>query len=309
MVDSIEKPDQIADNNPQLQEQETPQQQIVPGDRARAYRRDAAWVLGAIGGILSSIARREVDHPHDYWVAAIGASCLFAAICLYLYDVFEFRGRGRTLIMIFGAMAMISAATADRWTREFSTQRGVLAEKSPPKPTPAIPRSQFIQPAFHEKIDDLQLLVGSLRLSGGPSPIFVAGMVPPRLRVDNGVLYIDVVVRGGSLSEPAIVVHDNEFVVKPLGWDRNSNINALEVVNEADEPILQLIRVTPSAFRIMGIFPLRDSGWPKGSVWYSDDRNFGVRTPDKPFPPGFKLKPIFKYPAWKYPGKYADNSD
>jgi hypothetical protein len=297
---------EIANNNPQLEEQQAPQQAILPGDRARTYRRDCVWVLGVFGGILLSAVRPELDHPHDYWAAAAGAGCLFAAICLYLYDVLD--GRGRTLAAVFGALTLISIAIADSWTHDFRAAQTIVADKQLPQSTASpLPEAQLVPPAFHEKIEDLSLTVGTLQLrTRGPSPIVVTGMIPPRLYVANGVLYLDVVLWSGSLNEPAIIVRGNEFAVKPPGWDRNSNTNALEVVNENNEPVLQLIRLTPSNFRLNGIFPLRGGGWPEGSVWLADDHRFGVRTPEQPFPADFKLTPIFKYPSWKYPGEYAN---
>lgn len=103
----------------QLQEKEPTQQQIVRrGRRRREIRRDIVWVLGIIATLLLGALRPEMDHPHDFWAASVGADFLFAAIGLYLYDSIrsEFAG---TIGVVVLALMVISAATADQWTRDF----------------------------------------------------------------------------------------------------------------------------------------------------------------------------------------------
>ena len=125
----------------------------------------------------------------------------------------------------------------------------------------------------------------------------------------HGILYADVSMWPGSANVPGVEVNGNEFVVRPAGWDRNSSKNALEVVNENGSPVFQMVRLTPSMMRINGIFPLQGGGWPQGSIFVADENQFEVITPGNQIPADFKLTPIFKYPAWKFPGKYADSSN
>jgi hypothetical protein len=297
----IRKP--VADHSPQLEKQETAQHQVAPGNRARVYRRDAVWILGVVGGILLSAIRPELDHPHDYWAAAIGASSLFAAICLYLYDALEFDGRAWTLSILFGAMMMISVAIADRWTYEFRAAQIIVAEKSPPEPTrTAIAPPQLVQPRFHEVANPL-LTIGrngiTVHAKTGVPAMIMNGFSPFTLRQSGDALAVDVKVWGGPNAPYPIEIANNNFVVRPLDWDRNSNDSALEIVDEDAKPMFQLVYLTPEHILIKGIFPM-----PDGEFLVADDD--GVRVPvPSALLSEYKITPIFKYPSWKYPGEYA----
>ena len=99
--------------------------------------------------------------------------------------------------------------------------------------------------------------------------------------------------------KPPIEITNNDFVVRTPGWDRNSSVNALEVVNSDNVPIFQMIRKNPSNITVNGIFPS-----PSGLLIIAGPNGLSVYV-DK-VPPDFVLRPIFKYPSWKYPGQYAE---
>lgn len=106
---------------------------------------------------------------------------------------------------------------------------------------------------------------------------------------DNNIHY-EITVSDGIFS---VEVKDDKFVLNDPGWDRNFNQRALEIVDENKNPVLQVIWKTPNHLIINGIFHF-------GGVTIIADAN-GWR----PRRPGDKLKPLFKYPSWQFPGQYA----
>lgn len=120
----------------------------------------------------------------------------------------------------------------------------------------------------------------------------------------------------------------------PPKWDRNYSSNAFEVVREDGMPVLQVFYKRSNEVQVNGIFivneyeiyesfgstPLLIS--PRIRVTYSnaEPQEFNIKEFEKQFTNasiivdtnaayGTKFtdqKPIFKYPAWKYPGQYAN---
>ena len=106
---------------------------------------------------------------------------------------------------------------------------------------------------------------------------------PVELYIENGQLYADVKIYGGS-GFPPIEIKKNKLSNKPKDWDFNSNEKAMEIVNGNGVPIYQFFYKKPSHIVMNGVFP-----YPGGLTL---------------LPITFKLKRIFKYPSWKYPGEY-----
>ncbi len=125
-------------------------------------------------------------------------------------------------------------------------------------------------------------------------PFDFGGFKPIEIYVSNDNIYADVLIYGGS-NLPPIQIKGNKPVDKPPDWDFNSNRNALEVVNEKQIPIYQFIYKTPSHIVFNGIFP-----FPDGLILASEKDVVLKPT----LPTTFKLKRIFKYPSWQYPGEY-----
>jgi len=148
----------------------------------------------------------------------------------------------------------------------------------------------------------MEVPMASLVGKDKPGPINVGGMVPVRLHVTRNVLYCDVTVWGGQ-GQPAIEIKNNEFSVRPPGWDRNYSTNAVEVVDGAGVPVFQIIRRTPSHYVVNGYFP-----FPDGRTILATDQGTTVASGSITIPRD-ALRPIFKYPSWKYLGKYADGSN
>jgi hypothetical protein len=133
---------------------------------------------------------------------------------------------------------------------------------------------------------------------GGGVLVNLGGIVPVKFQLENGVVYCDVTIWGGEDGPPITIIH-NKFTVKPMNLDRNSSANALEVVDQQGEPIFQFIRKTPAHYVMNGLIPI-----PQGGFILATDK--GTRIGVQPPIPKGALKPIFKYPAWKYPGQYAE---
>ena len=114
----------------------------MPENRARVYRRDAVWILGTLGGILLG----ALFDLNSIILTTIGQlrlepTVFFAAICLYLYDVLD--GRGWTLGMVLGVLALISIGLTDSWTHDFRAAQVIVTESSPPQgAVRAVPQTQ-----------------------------------------------------------------------------------------------------------------------------------------------------------------------
>jgi hypothetical protein len=157
-------------------------------------------------------------------------------------------------------------------------------------------------PTFHELPGPPIVEFGSGVFGNNITPMRIGDYIPFNVKVQNDTLLLDVKLWSPSGESP-VEITNNEFLVKPPRWDKNSSQNALEVVNEQQQPILQFVKKNPSHYSINGIFPT-----PKG-VLFASDNGFTLIPFGFSAPPNFKLTPIFKYLSWKYPGKYADGSN
>jgi hypothetical protein len=165
-------------------------------------------------------------------------------------------------------------------------------------------------PGFHEKIDaekfdfsigpiTLEQHIDSLRK--GPFTLFAIGNTPvATIRMKGEKLLFSIKPWSGD-GKPVIELHDNEFTSRvPSNWDRNSNENALEVINGGGNPVFQIVRVSPTHYVMSGIF-----AQPGGSIsLIGNGMLSNGPTPEQLN--AFRLKPLFRYPSWKYPGVYAN---
>ena len=109
------------------------------------------------------------------------------------------------------------------------------------------------------------------------------GERPLTVYIHDGTFYVDALITDGS-GHKVIQIKRNKLEVNPSGWDRNFSANAVEVVDSSQRPVFQMIRKRANLIQISGLFISS-----KGSV-------FDARPP----------KALFKYPAWKFPGEYAE---
>jgi len=136
----------------------------------------------------------------------------------------------------------------------------------------------------------------------------VYGMDLFQVYLENGHFYVDTTLYAGRLSIPAVKVRKNEIDMGfgSLSLDRNFTDKALEVVDQNLVPLLQMIFETDRQVVINGVFLSPKDG--KTAIIITPTGNQKVDID----PSGQKkvmvpLKPIFKYPSWRYPGVYADN--
>jgi hypothetical protein len=235
----------------------------------------ALLALSAIGAIVIGVLLYYHKQTPTVWVTFASVTALTLAFCLQWQEGI--------------------------WKKEAeaaSAQVGVK-EMITPAPTPAL---SLEQPTFRERPEIVTISIGGVTsgylydhlISQAGTPMSVAGFEPVRLHVKDGKMYADVLVADGK---SPIEIKDNEFVVRPPDWDKNSNQNALEVVDRNNKPVFQLIYKSPTAIQINGIFSANGM-----TIFMSEDT---ISTT----PEGIaklSLKPIFKYPSWKYPGQYAE---
>jgi hypothetical protein len=245
--------DPIAEKHPQLEEKKTSQEQIAPGRgwTFRDIRRDIAWVLGVVVAILFGAVRPEVNHPNDFWVAAIGAILLLAAIGLYLYDAV---GNWRKPLYAFLSLsAVIAVIVVDKWNSEYELSHPIAAAPSP-SPPPVEAEAQFEPPRFAPEItSDVIIEIGT---SGStiprsrilpcppyrpdepythppsfPIPAIINGLMPVSLCAENDRILADVKLWDDPTRPRAEVIH-NHFAIQPTGWDWNFDDEAFEAVDE-----------------------------------------------------------------------------
>jgi hypothetical protein len=316
--------DPVAKEKAEFHEKEPTQKNIAQregGWTYRGIRRDIVWILGILATVLLAAVRPELDHPHDYWAAAIGADWLFAAICLYLYDVLV-EGRGWTLITMFIAMVLISFAIADSWTHDFRMAQLVAQKSSRPAVSTVIPEAQFQPPRFEAAVTSYVLIdAGTVTVKLGRStlaacppytpdspysfsatfPVILTldGLDPISVCVDNNRIFVNVQLRDERQSGPqAEIIHDH-FTIEPTDWDWNSDNEAFEAVDKTQRPLLQLIYRSPSDILIHGVF-IAD-----GVAAVLADEGSSINFPLKDLPsvrarPDRQIKRIFKYPHEKY---------
>ena len=188
----------------------------------------------------------------------------------------------------------------------FLWQNSILEkERTATKKTAQTTKPQLEEPTFSEEVNEISVSLGSgitdstdiAKLKEKPREPFSFGdFKPVKLYISGGKLYADVKIYGGK-NLPPLEIKKNKIINKPHDWDFNSNKNALEIVNENQTPFYQFFYKTPSHIVLNGIFP-----FPGGLILANENRM--VINPS--LPTTFNLKPIFKYPSWKYPGEYKE---
>jgi hypothetical protein len=132
------------------------------------------------------------------------------------------------------------------------------------------------------------------------APINLAGFAPV-VYVEGDRLFVDVDLWSTTNPAAPVQLRHNRLIGRPPDWDVNSNDTALEIVDSHNNPVFQLIYETKSRVTIKGAFRTSTGA----SMTISDT---GVAAlPDAKMLPKFHITPIFRHPAWKYPGQYAGN--
>jgi hypothetical protein len=125
------------------------------------------------------------------------------------------------------------------------------------------------------------------------------GTIPAIAHIENGELFIDAEVFAG-VGQPPMHVRHNELTDGPVNWDKNTDKNALEIVNENQQPVLQIIYTGEGRATVKGVFVSGDF------AIVADQRL--VRISKQRFA-DFPIKRLFKYPSWKYHGVFEETKD
>ena len=160
------------------------------------------------------------------------------------------------------------------------------------------------EPTFSEvasklgvRLGDSSITCSREELESGTEPFRIHGKIPMVIKLENGKLFVNAEFSNGRRQ---VKFERNQLINTPVGWDVNKNSKAIEVIDETGVPVFQFIYTSPTTVQILG------SMFSDGTTIYMTNdgieigpiSEFGQRRP--------KLKPIFKHPAWKYPGEYAD---
>ena len=164
-----------------------------------------------------------------------------------------------------------------------------------------------MQPTFKEKIEKVVVWIGAIGMEFSAEqaaktiPVSVGGAVPVHLHVTGGRLFADVEIWNGG-DKPPVEVKDNEFVLRPPSWDRNSNEQALEIVDENQKVVFQLIYKTSSVVVVNGLFPGTHGQFllasPDGFIINPSSEQLLENRP----------KPLFRYLSWQHPHEQVNNA-
>jgi hypothetical protein len=214
---------------------------------------------------------------------------------------FSIQDMNKVLIAVFAAALVLLVAF--RLAKQTEPSETIPPPSEEPTFQESTPTPKLEEPTFREAVENVTVSLGeggihvTYKLSdlekSQSEPFNFAGFTPVRVYVEKGKLYADVTVYGGAAGASVEIKHNN-FVVRPPNWDRNSNLTALEVVNENQLPVFQFIYKTPSHIVLNGIFP-----FPGGLILANESGM--VINPI--LPTTFVLNRIFRYPSWKYPGR------
>lgn len=134
------------------------------------------------------------------------------------------------------------------------------------------------------------------QLSTPQSPFEIGDLKPILVYTERGHFFVDVSLLTGDKGFE-IGLRGNKLFGKPGSWDMNSNNSALEVVDDKGEPVFQFILKDESHIVLNGVFVIAGM-----ATIATDHGTTFLTSPDNPIRK--QIKPIFKYPAWKYPGQY-----
>jgi hypothetical protein len=138
------------------------------------------------------------------------------------------------------------------------------------------------------------------------SPYGFAGLAPFTTYIKNNKFYVDTRVyewRDPHIGLPGPLLYSviGNSVTYPPGWDRNYSDGAIEIVDSKHVPMFQMVFENERRINISGVFP---SGQGKFIIMAPTGGGEFTASPEHPL--NVPLKTIFKYPSYKYLGKYAD---
>jgi hypothetical protein len=314
------EPDQPAETHPDQEHgrgktEEPPSTKTKRRVRGTIVCAALSCVLITFGGLFISFERHKF-----YGVGMIFAGSVFAAITLRQQLINH--GSKITTANAW-ALSVGSLATGlCLWISFVKSESGTLASAtiSSTVSTNAAPtRPEWQPPLIPEGATHAYVTMGvtigrAIAEGTGPNGISLVGGTDSLIifRLKDRRIYIDATV--GSDSERFAV---SNLILKgnvPLGYDRNFNSNAFEIVGEDGLPVYQQFYRQPEHVVVQGLFPAG-----KGRVFVTWDPTVGnPASLDETWTLGFhasndvarvirgKRKALFNYPAWKYPGQLAE---
>ena len=245
----------------------------------------ACMLFVTVFSVLSGIF---LNHPNpQYFTWSLFLFFIFVEISFCLYWYTKSSKSKRTILFVLSSLFIITLSAA--------LILPLWLIKKPPLPTFADAINNNLEPVF-------SLGTSGMSFSNVKVPIKIGGFEPFKPHIENGKLFVDVEIYSKT-GFPPIKIINNKLYNLPTDWDRNSNDIALEIVNENLQPMYQLVYEKPFNLNIKGVFPN-----PSGAIIADDIRGVSFISYDRlqQFPAKFKLKPIFKYPSWRYPGEYNE---
>lgn len=291
-----------------------------------------AWVLLVLGAVIGLVGV-FIDGRYFLFL------CVPIALGLHRSQALKDLGRARSLGTYVLVLALSSAIlwivgaatnnsrehipSADEIAKrvmellESNKKSGVAADAPRSNPLPTPPPSPTTLPAtspdlptlgFQDDSDTVSVTFGTntgsnrigflKKMSQAVFPITVDGFSPVSFKWDKD--HISYGIKFWSPDQrSAVEVTDGRFVLRNIGLDRNFTKNAFEVVASNGQPVLQVIWVTPGHMRLNGLFPRPDDQL----LCIANDLPRAIPI-DKAN--GCDIKPLFRYPSWKYPGEFAE---
>jgi hypothetical protein len=252
--------------------------------------------------------KARIGGPHMNFLFAFGYqffTIFLFAISLTFFGIFFANKNWRGVLWSSIAMACIFLIAFGLFAQQ---NWHVFQVEAQPAPSPTPP--QLEQPRFREQVSEVMVTLGKgisfevstryLEKDRWPIEMTDESTIG-YIYMENGNFYFDADLFYSPQSPPIKIRH-NEISGRPPEWDINSDAGAFEIVNQNQQPVLQYAYMTPSHIVIKGIFI---SG---PYVYYVSDSMFGSAPAESAqnVPKNFFIKPIFKYPSWKYPGQRAD---
>jgi hypothetical protein len=160
-------------------------------------------------------------------------------------------------------------------------------------------------PPFVNGKQEFTLKAGMLVFRGTISDLMSGQPRSLNMRTDEGlynlvsvyikdrIMYVDTTLYGGD-KLPSVQLTQSVLVSEPQGWDVNADSNAIEIVDDRQNPVVQIIFQTYYQIVINGFlyFP--------GGFMFVDEDGRTIMNPKTPV--DYSLKRIFKYPSLLYQG-------
>jgi len=228
-----------------------------------------------------------------FWIPIIAGSIL-ATIAVAAY----FSGQHGSLAIWTGFATVVAFGFV------FCLQLQQKVWESKPTATPALDEPTFVEHPDHIEFSfgagGIRVIQSIERLEKEPfQPLMINGVAPFELYVSKGKLFVDTALWSGP-DKPLIEIKHNEFTVRAFGWDRNSDNQALEIVDDRKRVMFQLIYDAPYKVTVNGIVPTNAGVWlagPEGTIQGASPEQIAK----------FALRPIFKYPSNQFPGVRNSN--